>query len=297
MYNWTDTPSIISGNNLLILDPHFTWSRAVSPESPGGPRWDFVEDIKLYPEMRNQLSAFDSILVDPDSKFEGTIIRLPLRTVDQAKRSKIAPNKPTTEEEIIEVFSKFAGELVESLLFLRNVHTITLRINGGTYAKVESTTGASHKKAKDTINQGYHEVFVKQEKDLCETDFLTDISLHRGSAIDDYKTQAEEEFQYVISHHLRKATEDEQLQTWAREQKLFPWIAIATPLKVCSSLNLLLSISSPLLTLRSRGTQISLDDSSLRSHFRFIRSIRFISTECFLSPLTDQISTPVVTGP
>lgn len=228
-------PSILSGDSLLILDPHFTWSREVSPGDPGGPVYEFTEASEDL-DMCGQLTGFESILKDFQNRFEGTIIRLPLRTKSQAAKSKIVPDKSTSGGEIIEVFKLFSDELVESLLFLRNVHSIVLRIDDDIYAKVESTTGASHHETKGIINKGYSEVFVKQERDLCEEDFLTDISLYRGEAADNYKTGKEEKFKYALSHHMRKTIKDEHLQKWARSQKLFPWIAIATPLEVCPTL-------------------------------------------------------------
>lgn len=229
-------PSILSGDSLLILDPHFTWSRDVSPGDPGGPVYEFTETSE-DPDMCGQLTAFGSILKDSKNRFEGTIVRLPLRTETHAAKSKIVPNKSTSIQDIVDVFELFSSELVESLLFLRNVHSITLRIDGNIYAKVESITGASHSEAKEIINKGYLEVFVDQKEDLCEKDFLTDISLYRGTAADGYKTGKREEFKYAISHHMRKSVKDENLQKWARSQKLFPWIAIATPVEVCPPYN------------------------------------------------------------
>lgn len=228
-------PSILSGDSLLILDPHFTWSREVSPGDPGGPVYEFTESFG-DPDMHGQLTAFGSILKNFQNTFEGTIVRLPLRTEAQASKSKIVPDKSTSEKEIIDVFELFSSELVESLLFLRNVHSITLRINEDIYAKAESTPDASHHEVKDTINKGYSEVFVTNERDLCEEDFLTDISLYRGEAADSYKTGKEETFKYAISHHMRRSVKDKHLQKWASSQKLFPWIAIATPLEVCTPL-------------------------------------------------------------
>lgn len=233
-------PSILSGDSLLILDPHFTWSREVSPGDPGGPVYGFTEAFE-DPDMRGQLTAFGSILKNFQNTFEGTIVRLPLRTEAQALKSKIVPDKNTSEKEIIDVFELFSSELVESLLFLRNVHSITLRIDEDIYAKAESTPGASHHEAKEIINKGYSEVFVKNERDLCEEDFLTDISLYRGEAANSYKTGKEEKFKYAISHHMRRSVKDEDLQKWANGQKLFPWIAIATPLEVCPPIWLLIS--------------------------------------------------------
>lgn len=230
-------PSILSGESLLILDPHFTWSREVSAADPGGPVYDFVEAAK-EPDMHGQLAAFGSILKNPEERFEGTIIRLPLRTKDHAAKSKIVPNKSTSEAEIIKAFKTSSGELVESLLFLRNVRKITLRINDDIYAEVESTTSAPYQEAKGIINKGYRKVFVNQEEDICEKDFLMEISLSRG------KTH-KEIFKFAISHYLKKAAEDEDLQNWARDLKLFPWIAIATPLKVCLHLSLVTSSHRP----------------------------------------------------
>lgn len=234
-------PSILSGDSLLILDPHFTWSREVSPGDPGGPVYEFTESFG-DPDMQGQLTAFGSILKNFQNTFEGTIVRLPLRTEAQALKSKIVPDKSTSEKEIIDVFELFSSELVESLLFLRNVHSITLRIGENIYAKAESTPGTSHRyhETKDIINKGYSDVFVKKERDLCEEDFLTYISLYRGEAADNYKTGKKENFKYAISHHMRRSVKNEQLQEWANSQKLFPWIAIATPLEVCPPLGLLI---------------------------------------------------------
>lgn len=284
-------PSILSGDSLLILDPHFTWSREVSPGDPGGPVYGFTEASE-DPDMHGQLTAFGSILKDFKNKFSGTIVRLPLRTKSQAAKSKIVSDKGTSEREIIEVFELFSSELVESLLFLRNIHSITLRIDNDIYAKAESTTGVSHHKAKEIINKGYSQVFVKQERDICEEDFLTDISLYRGEAADSYKTGKEEKFKYALSHHMRKTIKDAHLQKWARSQKLFPWIAIATPLEVRLSLWLYGCYS---LTLIFREVQISLDDFSPHSHYRFRRSTPSTSTECFPSPPIGRTSTRAVT--
>lgn len=225
VYNWTDMPSILSGENLLILDPHCTWSRFFSPESPGGPRWDFVEDIKDGHEtMRNQLSAYSSITTDFDNPFPGTIIRLPLRT---SLESEIVKGKTTSQDDIIEVFEKFAEEIVESLLFLRNIEIIEMRVDPGTdtsfYARAVVTA-----EGRDGVKKGFREVFAEQTEEVYEKDFLMDITLETGKGQE--KTVKSERF--VISHYMKKETEDKQLQEWAREQKLFPWIAIAMPLEV-----------------------------------------------------------------
>jgi sacsin len=235
VYNWTDNPSILSGSSLLLLDPHEGWSASPEVAHPGGPLFDFVEHSQ-EPAMKGQLSAFGSITTAFDTEFHGTIIRLPLRTEEQAIRSKIVANHMfTKEDEIMEIFDKFAGELVDSLLFLRNIRSITLRVDDDVFAKAESTIiGGGDVQGEFCINQGYREVFVEQSKELCEADFMTEISFYRrpekpGMAATNTKIK------FAVSHHLRKACQDDRLQKWARSQKLFPWIAIASPLDVCPS--------------------------------------------------------------
>lgn len=194
--------------------------------------------------MQNQLSAFSSLLNKFDTEFDGTIIRLPLRTQAQVAKSKIVlSDKHTTEEKIIDIFHKFSGELVETLLFLKNLRTITLKIDDQIYAKAMSTTflpsGASGRKnenqQKADINASYKNVFVAQESKLYEVDFEMDISFYRCYKEQNDGIENTQNFRYVISHQLRRGPRDPELQRWARSRKLFPWTAIATPLEVCSN--------------------------------------------------------------
>ncbi|PWW74719.1 hypothetical protein C7212DRAFT_346228 [Tuber magnatum] len=232
VYNWTDNPSILSGTSLLLLDPHKTWSSKIG--FPGGPLYDFVDSCD-EPEMRNQLSAFDSILKSYDTDFEGTIIRLPLRNEAQARRSEIVEDHlSTSQKDIEDVFQLFTNELVESLLFLRNLRSITLRIDDIIFAKAESTVPNERiiDRGENPVNEGYRQVFVEQSKEHYESDFMMEINILRSA--EPGTAPFETKVKYAISHYLRKFMEDENLQKWARNRKLFPWVAIANPLDVRS---------------------------------------------------------------
>lgn len=112
---------ILSRNILLILDPHHRWTSRY-PE-PGGPVYDFVENSVA---LNNQIIAFSPILKDFDRPFEGTVIRIPLRTSEQAKDSKICQQE-TTSYEIAKVMQDFANEFrVTGLLFMKNVEEISI---------------------------------------------------------------------------------------------------------------------------------------------------------------------------
>jgi sacsin len=116
VYNWTDSPSIVSGKQLLILDPHYEWSQ-------GGPVYDFVDnsgDIAI----QNHMKAFQTVMTHVDRQLDGTIIRIPLRTQAQAIKSEIS-DRETTVDEILNVLRSFASEFGESgLLFMRNIEKL-----------------------------------------------------------------------------------------------------------------------------------------------------------------------------
>ncbi|KAG0636271.1 hypothetical protein HOY80DRAFT_891646 [Tuber brumale] len=244
VYNWTDNPSIISGTSLLLLDPHKTWSSEIG--CPGGPLYDFVANSN-EPEIKNQLYAFDSVLKSYDTPFEGTIIRLPLRNEAQAIKSEIVEDHlSTSQKDIEDVFQLFTSELVESLLFLRNLRSITLRIGDTIIAKAESTVPneTKNERGENPVNEGYRQVFVEQSKEHYESDFMMDISITRSA--EPGTATSETKVKYAISHHLRKSAEDENLQIWARRHKLFPWVAIANPLDKTSDFDGRLFTTLPL---------------------------------------------------
>ncbi|CUS15648.1 unnamed protein product [Tuber aestivum] len=228
VYHWTDNPSILSGTSLLLLDPHKTWSSKIS--FPGGPLYDFVDNHDK-PEMKNQLSAFGAILRSHDAAFDGTIIRLPLRSEAQAIRSGIVEDHlSTSRKDIEDIFELFANELEESLLFLRNLRSITLRIDDTIFAKARSTVPNETKNAagENPVNEGYRQVFVEQSREHYESDFMMEISILRST--EPGTDPSETKVRYAISHYLRESAGDGNLQKWARNHRLFPWVAIANPL-------------------------------------------------------------------
>jgi sacsin len=119
VYNWTDSPSIVSRNQLLILDPHYAWSL-------GGPVYDFVKSFDDI-AIQNHMCAFRTVMEHLDQKLDGTIIRIPLRTQTQAVKSKIQTRETTTSE-ILDVLRSFASEFGKNgLLFMRNIEKLEIR--------------------------------------------------------------------------------------------------------------------------------------------------------------------------
>ncbi|KDQ57943.1 hypothetical protein JAAARDRAFT_155600 [Jaapia argillacea MUCL 33604] len=118
-YHITDTPQILSDRFLAVLDPH-----------RGGKKIDFVEEGDRY---RDQLAGFDRFFPLPQpgqgwnvGMFEGTVIRLPLRTEEEAKKSELS-NKAIRPPEIHQLFLSFIeSEIDQVLLFLSNLASIKI---------------------------------------------------------------------------------------------------------------------------------------------------------------------------
>ncbi|PVH73775.1 hypothetical protein DL98DRAFT_468851 [Cadophora sp. DSE1049] len=126
VYNWTDSPSIISREQLLILDPHSEWS-------DGGPVYDFVKDAD-DPAIKNQMITHSSIMKNLGQPLDGTIIRIPLRHAVQILKSDISPISTTTAE-IKEVLRNFCGEFsINGLLFMRNLTKLVVVFAGTSVA-------------------------------------------------------------------------------------------------------------------------------------------------------------------
>jgi sacsin len=89
--------------------------------------WDFVANGGEV-EMKNQMSVFSAIMKELDKPYNGTIIRIPLRTTSQAEVSEIC-KIPTTTSDIDAVLRKFASEFGTSgLLFMKNIESIEIEI-------------------------------------------------------------------------------------------------------------------------------------------------------------------------
>jgi hypothetical protein len=103
----------------MILDPHNEFEAF-----PGGISIDIIDE---GPDYQDQLAPFIPITKDPYKFYQGTIFRLPLRTKDQAIRSRIK-NEATSPSEIRQLLEGFGhNELEEAILFLKNISTIEIR--------------------------------------------------------------------------------------------------------------------------------------------------------------------------
>ncbi|KAG9061036.1 hypothetical protein KI688_007665 [Linnemannia hyalina] len=127
IYHLTDCPSFISGDQLMIIEPHeriFNGER--SELSEGAVRGSFLNPSQGLHEYPDQLKAF-SVLEDIDfsKPYKGTIFRFPLRTLEQTKTSSLTKYSRTLEE-VQEMLNELKGEALKALLFLKHVQKIVI---------------------------------------------------------------------------------------------------------------------------------------------------------------------------
>ena len=214
VYNWTDLPCILSRNNLLILDPHQSW-----PESSGGNTYDIVESA-TEPAMQNHLSAFKPFVEGPlKEPFSGTIIRLPLRTAEQAKKSLIVQHE-TTIDEVSEVLKEFARDFGRSgLLFLKNVEKFCIEMTHEQPISFE-VINPEVRERKDKINEAVRRS-LQDPNYIYEDSFIVVIRYTHG----------EESLisTFVVSHTIRNPSSTD-LRSWSTKHRMASWVAVAIPL-------------------------------------------------------------------
>ncbi|KFY88994.1 hypothetical protein V498_06566 [Pseudogymnoascus sp. VKM F-4517 (FW-2822)] len=212
VYNWTDSPSIVSGERLLILDLHRSWSK-------GGPFYNFVENFENV-AIQNQMTAFRSVLENPRCPFKGTIIRIPLRNKVQATKSEISSHE-TTVSEMQEVLRIFADEFRDGgLLFMRNIEKLGIESTAGLCIKIEMANCNDIRAQKSKIN-------IALKDALKSPDFAFNHSFAAG-----IKYSFAEELgcaEFAVHHSIRGTStlSNHGLRDWANSQKLIPWVAIA----------------------------------------------------------------------
>ncbi|KAF6756618.1 hypothetical protein DFP72DRAFT_893244 [Ephemerocybe angulata] len=116
-YHITDFLQVLSGQDLVIFDPQRSF------DAEGGVRLNFKENPESFEDVQDHVHCFSHFLPNGwngSEPFEGTVVRLPLRTRPGEIREKIV--KP---EEIRRLFHDFIdGEIDIAMLFLRHLRSI-----------------------------------------------------------------------------------------------------------------------------------------------------------------------------
>uniref|UniRef100_A0A8C6S4M2 Sacsin/Nov domain-containing protein n=1 Tax=Neogobius melanostomus TaxID=47308 RepID=A0A8C6S4M2_9GOBI len=168
VYHITDVTSIFSAGHLGMMDPQ----EKIFGEQKGGFRWSLEEedDREALTMMIDQFQPFRDIVslvsrqewsrvIQEDQNFNGTLFRFPLRS----EESEISDNLYSYEK-VVELFDSFIADAELSLLFLKNVSSVSLiHINAlgsiSTKLQVKSTTSQDvDLKSCDGVTEGLTQI-------------------------------------------------------------------------------------------------------------------------------------------
>ncbi|XP_026768484.3 sacsin-like [Pangasianodon hypophthalmus] len=132
VYHLTDIPSILSGKSLLILDPNVTHlEKHIRSKSNPGIKLDLFQErlFRRFPgQFKSYQGIFDCDLSNSNEKYyNGTLIKLPFRTAEEAHTSEIS-SKVYDKERINAFQQRFADDSLTPLLFLKNIKSLSLQI-------------------------------------------------------------------------------------------------------------------------------------------------------------------------
>lgn len=179
VYHFTDIPTFVSGENIVMFDPHACNLPGISPTHPGL-RIKFV-GRKILEQFPDQFSPFLHFGCDLQHPFPGTLFRFALRTANAASRSQIK-KEVYAPAEVLSLFSSFSEVVSATLLFLRNVKTISIFVKEGPNSEMQLL----HCVRKDCVNEPevekgpFHQIFssmYENQRDRLSMDqFLSKLS-------------------------------------------------------------------------------------------------------------------------
>ncbi|MEQ2160522.1 hypothetical protein GOODEAATRI_000039, partial [Goodea atripinnis] len=227
-----DVPSIFSGDQIAMLDPHQT----LFGVNESGQCWNLKTEVKEITALSDQFAPYTGIFGISektiwDGSFPGTLFRFPLRV----KPSQLSGNI-YNKEKVLELFESFKADADTVLLFLKSVQKISLH--------VRECDGTERVLFEVTAKENPDDKLEKPNalKTLCQ-------------AVDNYSNGVHSSIITCVTYQLHIETQDEtsketQRTTWlvcngvggrgmcaeldslADDLKFMPTIGIALPLTV-----------------------------------------------------------------
>jgi hypothetical protein len=168
------------------------------------------------------MAVFGKVMKDFSRRFEGTIIRIPLRTSKQAEDSRIW-SKSTTVTDVKTVMNDFVSDFrISGLLFTKHVERISVMVDDEELAEIGISNAVEIREKKGIINETI--------RDLCQNK-VSKRSLSFEANIETRKSGSTEETKFCVHQMIGDYPEYEGLKEWSKKHSFLPWVAVA-----CSNL-------------------------------------------------------------
>lgn len=159
VFHWTDVPSLVSGDYLVMFDPHAKYVPGATDAARGIKiRFSNTEIVSNFPD---QMAPYLKFGCDMRSKFNGTLFRFPFRNTTTAAESEISKKQYSDDSTLQELLDSFKKVVSKVVLFLRHVKRVEVHIeddddNGPRllyYAEVSNRKAVeSTKETQDTLS-------------------------------------------------------------------------------------------------------------------------------------------------
>lgn len=123
VYHLTDTPSFVSGEHLVVFDPHTSFMPGTTPSQPGlRMKYNGNNLSNSFPDQFRPYEYFDCDFKKP---YPGTLFRFPFRNSSMARKSEISKRSYSVDDVNI-LLEQLSAELPQYLIFLRSVCSIEI---------------------------------------------------------------------------------------------------------------------------------------------------------------------------
>lgn len=239
VYHFTDIPGFVSGENIVMFDPHANHLPGISPTHPGL-RIKFA-GRNILDQFPDQFAPFLHFGCDLEHTFPGTLFRFPLRNANVAPRSHIK-KETYTPEDVLSLFTSFSGVVSEALIFLRNVKSVSIFVKEGAGHEMQllHRVCKDYSVGKDTEPKPSNQVFSLLDENLSagmnKDQLLKKLS---STVVKDlpYKCQkvvvTEQDSSGCTSHgwitgeYLNAGVSKKHLNLPEMSHKLIPWASVA----------------------------------------------------------------------
>lgn len=228
----SDVPSIFSGDQIAMLDPHQTLFGA----HESGQCWNLKTDVKEITELSDQFAPYFGIFGTSqqntkDGSFPGTLFRFPLR-VRPSQLSSNVYNK----EKVLELFESFKADADTVLLFLKNVNRISLHVreSDGTERVLFQVTASGD--AEDKLERPNALKMLGQAVDSYSNGVpgsgITCVTYQVNIDTQDETAKETQRTTWLVSNGVGARGMCAELDSLADDLKFMPTVGIALPLTV-----------------------------------------------------------------
>ncbi|XP_017552321.1 sacsin isoform X1 [Pygocentrus nattereri] len=230
VYHITDVPSIFSGDQIGMLDPH----QMLFGVHESGQCWNLRSDIKEIMELTDQFAPFlglfgSSEKTIKEGNFPGTLFRFPLRM----KPSQLSGNI-YNKEKILELFESFKADADTVLLFLKSVQRVSLHVreSDGTQRmlfQVIAGENAEHKLEQPNSLKTLG-LAIDSYSNGVPSDSVTCATYQRTIEVQDETAKESQKTTWLVCNGVGGRGMCSELDSLADDLKFIPTIGIALPL-------------------------------------------------------------------